>query len=92
LFTERVKLDSSYSVLFSKEKQEKFTAFLLLLKTIFICLVLAVGSIYSAQDAQNLVLLPIERMIEKVKLLAKDPLAASKDDINSKGVISLATK
>ncbi len=57
-------------------------------RTIFVCIVLAIGSIYFSQDANNLVLSPIERMLEKVKFIAKNPLAAANDDIESAGVYS----
>lgn len=31
---------------------------------------------------------PLERMIEKIKLIAKNPLAAAGEDINEAGVMS----
>jgi hypothetical protein len=39
------------------------------------------------KDARELVLDPLERMIEKVKLIAKNPLAASSNEINEAGVM-----
>jgi hypothetical protein len=38
--------------------------------------VLSLASIYFTKDSQTLVLDPIEGMLEKVNLLANDPLAA----------------
>lgn len=51
-------------------------------RTTFICIVLAIGSIFFSSDANNLVLNPIERMLEKVKFIAKNPLAAASDEVD----------
>ena len=40
-------------------------------------------------DANKLVLTPIERMLEKVKLIAKNPLAAASDELEKAGVLSV---
>jgi len=40
-------------------------------------------------DANRLVLTPIERMLEKVKLIAKNPLAAASDELEQAGVLSV---
>jgi len=50
--------------------------------------VLGLASIYFTQDAQRLVLDPLERMIEKIKAIAKDPLIAARDEVNEAGVMS----
>jgi len=47
-----------------------------MLKTVFVCIVLAVSSILFSNDANRLVLGPIESMITKVKKIAENPLAA----------------
>lgn len=44
-------------------------------KTLFVMLVLAVGSLMFTRDAENLVIQPIERMVYLVKQLATNPLA-----------------
>ena len=46
-------------------------------RTLFVCIVLSVGSIFFTNDANNLVLNPIDRMLEKVKLISRNPLAAA---------------
>lgn len=51
-------------------------AYLNILKTIFVIVVLAAGVIMLTNDAENLVIQPIERMVEKVMQLAKDPLGS----------------
>lgn len=48
-------------------------------KTIFICIILAASSSILTRDAQNLVLTPIENMIEKVKKIAANPLEAAQE-------------
>ena len=58
-------------------------------RTIFICFVLAIGSVVFSSDANTLVLNPIERMLEKVKFIAKNPLAAASDEVESAGVMSM---
>lgn len=58
-------------------------------RTIFVCIVLSIASIFFTQDANVLVLGPIERMLEKVKLIAKNPLAAASDEVESAGVLSM---
>lgn len=61
-------------------------------RTSFIVVVLGLASIYFTKDAQELVLDPLERMIEKVKLIAKNPLAAATDEVNEAGVMSFLSK
>jgi len=54
--------------------------------------VLAIAAHYFTKDASVLVLEPLERMIEKVTLIAKNPLAAATDQIDNAGVMSFAKK
>ena len=61
-------------------------------RTIFVCVVLSVASIMFTSDANRLLLSPIERMLEKVKLIAKDPLAAASDEVDNAGVLSMLAK
>ena len=53
---------------------------------------LGVASIQFTKDATELVLDPLERMIEKVKLIAKNPLAAATEEIEQAGVMSFMNK
>lgn len=57
-------------------------------RTLFVCLVLSVCAIYFQQDANNLVLIPIERMLEKVRLIAKNPLVAASDEVENAGLMT----
>lgn len=56
--------------------ETRMQAWLNMLKTVFVCIVLAVSSILFSNDANRLVLGPIESMITKVKKIAENPLAA----------------
>lgn len=59
------------------------------MRTIFVCIVLASASIVLTNDANRLVLAPIERMLEKVKLIAKDPLAAASEQVDNAGIYTM---
>lgn len=48
-----------------------------IMRTIFVCFILASASIQMGNDAENLVITPIETMINKVKRIAKNPLEAA---------------
>ena len=61
-------------------------------RTVFVCIVLSIASIMFTSDANRLVLSPIERMLEKVKLIAKNPLAAASDEVDNAGVLSMLAK
>ena len=61
-------------------------------RTSFIVVVLGLASIYFTKDAQELVLDPLERMIEKVKLIAKNPLAAATEEVHEAGIMSFASQ
>ena len=77
-------------VAFSSNKEySDLNSVLSICRTIFVCVVLSIASIMFTSDANTLVLQPIERMLEKVKLIAKNPLAAASDEMNNAGVLSL---
>ena len=50
-------------------------ALLNILKTIYICILLTAGALYIMRDSNELVILPIERLIQKVNKLAENPLS-----------------
>jgi hypothetical protein len=49
-------------------------------RTIFVCIVLALSSIMFSKDANDLVLGPIENMMDKVNKIAKNPLEAVQEE------------
>ncbi len=60
-------------------------------RTIFIMILLLLGSIIFNSDANKLVLEPIERMSERVKLLASNPLGVMNEEADA-GMYTLASK
>ena len=64
-------------------------------RTIFVCIVLTSGALMFAKDATDLALTPIEKMIENVNLIARNPILAkelklNKDDGNQMETIIIA--
>jgi hypothetical protein len=51
-----------------------------IIKTLFICGVLAGGSICFSKDTTEMVLEPIESMIHKIKLITKNPIEAMQNN------------
>lgn len=62
--------------IFDRRVGSKMEAMLNTFQTLFICLLLGVGSMTFSNDANKLVLLPIERMIAKIEKIRRNPLAA----------------
>uniref|UniRef100_A0A7S3CQX1 Guanylate cyclase domain-containing protein n=1 Tax=Strombidium rassoulzadegani TaxID=1082188 RepID=A0A7S3CQX1_9SPIT len=77
---------------YSMKTSSQLEAIINISRTTFICLVLSFASIFFTKDAQTLVLDPLERMIEKVKLMAQNPLAAATDEVENAGVYTYAIK
>jgi len=55
-------------------------AFLSVFQTIWVCIVLASGAMVFQNQTNDLVITPIESMIEKVKAIAADPLKAAAEE------------
>lgn len=68
------------------------TSYINIARTIMICILLTVGALFFTRDAEKLVLNPIERMIEKVKVIAWDPLAAANGDFENAGIMNQQVK
>lgn len=60
----------------------KLTSLLSILRTIFVCIIFLIGSIFFSKDAKKLVIIPITNMINKVNKIAKDPLQAAQEEEN----------
>lgn len=56
------------------------TALLSIIRTLFVCAVLALGSLYFSRDAHDIVILPIENMIRKVNLISNNPIQAAHEE------------
>jgi hypothetical protein len=72
----------SFVAIYSTKEETVLNAILSIFRTLFVCVVLSIASIMFTNDANKLVLNPIERMLEKVKLIAKNPLAAASDEVD----------
>lgn len=68
-----------YSV-FDNRSQNDFSAIINIIKTIFICLVLIVASIFFSKDTTEKVLEPIESMINKIEKISKNPITAMEEN------------
>jgi hypothetical protein len=79
-----------FKAAYSVQQQVKLESTINILRTLFICVVLSVASHYFTKDAQELVLDPLERMIEKVKIISQNPMSAATDEVNYAGVFSFA--
>eukprot|EP00357_Protocruzia_adherens_P001022 CAMPEP_0114995004 /NCGR_PEP_ID=MMETSP0216-20121206/13473_1 /TAXON_ID=223996 /ORGANISM="Protocruzia adherens, Strain Boccale" /LENGTH=951 /DNA_ID=CAMNT_0002358967 /DNA_START=34 /DNA_END=2889 /DNA_ORIENTATION=- len=60
----------------------RWTAGLSMIRTVFVCIVLASAALFFSKDAQDLVLTPIETMIKKVNDIARNPLLAAQEEEN----------
>jgi len=81
-----------FIVMYSTRSYSRTEALINICRTTFICIILSVAAITFTKDAQTMVLDPLERMIEKVKLIAQNPLAAASDEINQAGIMSFINK
>lgn len=62
---------------FSIKADSELNAGLGIVRTIFVCFVLTISSIYFSKDTNDLVVRPIEVMLEKVKKISNNPLEAA---------------
>jgi len=65
-------------VYYEKKSDIKNQALINICRTIFVAIVLSMGSMYFSKDVNTLAIRPIERMIKKVNEIATNPLS-SKD-------------
>jgi hypothetical protein len=73
-------VDGDFASIFDLRSRTKLEAGLNIAKTIFVCIVLTMAAIIFTRDANRLVLIPIERMMDKVKRIAKNPLEQGDED------------
>jgi len=67
---------ASFTFVFDTRTGSKLAAILNTAQTIFICILLGGGAMTFSQDANRLVLTPIERMISKLEKIRNNPLEA----------------
>jgi len=66
-------LDPAVSILVDVKQNNIYNAVLSSAKTLFICFLLLAGALTISKDAQELVLRPLEYIMEKVNKMAEDP-------------------
>lgn len=82
-----------FEVVYSVQKLTKVYAVISLSRMVFVTVLMAMSVLFFQQASVNLVLNPIERMLEKVRLIARNPLAATHDDqVEMAGVMSMIHK
>ncbi len=67
--------DRGYRVVADVRAYTKLNSGLGIGRTLFLCVLLAVGAILFSNDTTTLVLYPLESMLEKVRILATNPMA-----------------
>jgi len=72
--------DCSSLAIFDIKNDTTLEAGFNMLKTFFVMFMMALGAIMFQQDAQLLVIGPIERMMDMVRRLAEDPMGATQTD------------
>jgi hypothetical protein len=65
---------------FDNRSSSQLSSILNIVKTLFICGVLAGGSICFSKDTTEMVLEPIESMIHKIKQISKNPIEAMQNN------------
>mmetsp|Transcript_33782 Transcript_33782/g.40808 ORF Transcript_33782/g.40808 Transcript_33782/m.40808 type:complete len:903 (+) Transcript_33782:122-2830(+) len=92
-FEESTVLSMESFAKFDTSDSSEWQAILNILKTLFVCIVLGLGAWLFNRDANNLVIYPLERMIDKVKIMAKNPMAKfAQDTSNDDGEQQFETK
>lgn len=71
--------NDSFVAVFDLRTTSKLNAGLGIARTVFICVVLAGGAIFFSKDANDLVIGPIEAMMQKVNKIAENPLVAAQE-------------
>ena len=74
--------NGDYVAVFDLRNNTRLTAGLGICRTIFVCFVLAAGALFFSKDANDLVISPIEAMIQKVNRIARNPLEAAQEEEN----------
>ena len=78
-----------FSIVYSVEKESKAESIINLARTVWVICVLTIAAIHFSNTTNRLVLYPLERMLEIVKKIAKDPSsAAASDEMQNAGIYS----
>mmetsp|Transcript_84256 Transcript_84256/g.195887 ORF Transcript_84256/g.195887 Transcript_84256/m.195887 type:complete len:1018 (+) Transcript_84256:52-3105(+) len=72
----KMHMEGQFVFVYDNRKLIRWEAIINMVQTCFVVVVLAIGALLFSRDADQLVLLPIERMIFKVDAIRQDPLTA----------------
>ena len=75
--------DQPFRTTISVRTTQIYTSMVNILRTLFVCCVLAFGAYFFNKDIGDLALKPIERMIDKVNKIASNPLASKEQSLIS---------
>ena len=78
--------DGTVCVVYSILKETQLEGILNMVQTVFVCVCLALATILFENDANKLVLTPLEIMTEIVEMVAKDPINAKNVDTLQTGI------
>jgi class 3 adenylate cyclase len=83
-FNEKHYAETDYNLVavFDLRAETQLSALLNILRTIFVCVVLTLGAVYFTKDSTDLVITPIEKMMNKVQKISKNPMKASEVRFN----------
>jgi hypothetical protein len=74
---------SSLNAILNQSQYNSKLAFFSMAKTLFVCLVLLLLMQMFSKDIDTLLVEPIEGMMQKLMLMARDPEAAAKEELNT---------
>jgi hypothetical protein len=69
-----------YFVIYDSRSSNVIQSALSISQTIFVCIVLAGGTLLFSMQVTELVISPIEQMVQKVTRISNDPLSAAKEE------------
>ena len=79
---------TEFAAYYSKLFSNKIESIINIAKTIFLCVVLAISSMGFSKDSQTYILDPMERMMEKIKIISANPMSAATEEVGVAGVYS----
>ena len=72
----------NYVAIYDISSTNQLKAILSIMNTLFVCVILVMGTLIFASHCNALVINPVEQMIQKVSRIAENPLAAAQEEEN----------